>query len=88
MFLSIGAFVGLLVVRRSLFADVGHALGEHGVHMVVGQRVDDVLAVALELDEAGLLERAQLVRHGALRGADELGEVGDAQFLLLLCGSM
>ena len=26
-----------------------------------------------------MLERAQLVRYGALRGADELGEVGDAQ---------
>ena len=50
-------------------------------NVVVRQRVDDVLAVALELHETDLLERAQLVRDGALRGADELSEVGDAQLL-------
>ncbi len=49
-----------------------------GVNVIVGQRVDDVFAVALELDEARLLEHAQLMGDGALRDADDVGDVGNA----------
>ena len=44
-----------------LLAEVRHTLGEHGVNVVVGKRVDDVFAVALELHESRLLEGAQLM---------------------------
>ena len=69
----------VLVVRGAgaLLADVGHALGEHGVDVVVGEGVDDVLAVAGGFHKARLLQRAQLVAHGALGAADDGGDVAD-----------
>ena len=63
--------------EAGLLAHVGHALGEHGVDVVVGEGVDDVLAVAGGLHEARLLQRAQLVAHGALGAADDGGDVAD-----------
>lgn len=61
---------------------MAHALREHGVHVIVGKRVDDALALALELDEPRLLEDAQLMGYGALRGAYGFGDVGYAEILL------
>ena len=44
-----------------LLADMRETLREHGVDMVVGERVNDLLAVFAKLHEARLLEAAQLV---------------------------
>ena len=38
--------------RSDLFADVAHALGDHGVHVIVSERVQHVLSIALESDQA------------------------------------
>ena len=62
-----------------LFADMAHALVEHGVDMIVGKRVEDVAAVAAELDQVRLLKRAQLVRYCRLRGCGRLGDVSHAE---------
>ena len=58
---------------------MAHALVEHGIDMVVGEGVVDVAPVAPKLHEARLLEDAQLVRYGALRGLGGLRDVGDAE---------
>ena len=62
-----------------LLADMAHALVEHGVDVVVGEGVVDVAAVASKFDEARLLENAQLMRNGALRGFGGFGDVRDAE---------
>lgn len=54
---------------------MAHALVEHGVDVIVGKRVEDVAAVAAELDQVRLLKRAQLVRHRRLRGCGRFGDV-------------
>ena len=41
-----------VAVSVALFADVAHALCEHGVDVVVGKGIEDVFAVALESDQA------------------------------------
>ncbi len=62
-----------------LFAQVRHALSQHGVDMVIGKGVDGVFAVALKFHKTGLLEHTELVRRGTLRCADDLGNVGHAK---------
>lgn len=41
-----------------LFANMAHALSQHGVHMVVGKRVNDAFPIALEFHQARLLQDA------------------------------
>ena len=66
-------------MRSPLFANVRQTLIKHGVDVAVGKRVDDVFAVALELDKARLLQDAQLVRDGALGSAHCFGDVCNAK---------
>ena len=56
-----------------------HSLGEHGVDMIVGERVDDVFAIPLKFHESRGLKRSQLMGNRALSGAHKLGDVGDAE---------
>ena len=58
---------------------MAHALVEHGVDMIVGERVENVAAVAAELDQVRLLKRAQLVRYCRLRGRGRFGDVSHAE---------
>lgn len=58
---------------------MAHALVEHGIDMIVSERVENVAAVAAELDQVRLLKRAQLVRHRRLRGCGRFGDVGHAE---------
>jgi hypothetical protein len=58
---------------------MAHALVKHGVDVIVGKRVEDVAAVATELDQVRLLERAQLVRYCRLRGFGRFGDVRHTQ---------
>ena len=54
---------------------MGHALSDHRVYVVVGKRVDHIFAIALEFHQVGLLQSAKLMRNGALRSADNLGQI-------------
>ena len=58
---------------------MAHALVKHGVDVIVGKRVENVAAVAAELDQVRLLKRAQLVRYCRLRGCGRLSDVGHAE---------
>ena len=58
---------------------MAHALVEHGIDMIVSERVENVAAVAAELDQVRLLKRAQLVRHRRLRGRGRFGDVSHAE---------
>ena len=63
-------------------ADVGEALGQHGVDVRIGQGVDHALAVAAELHQVRLLQQPQLVGNGALSGADHVRNIAHAAFAL------
>ena len=59
---------------------MGHALSDHRVYVVVGKRVDHVLAIALRTSPDGLCFKVRkLMRNGALRRADHLGQIGHGQ---------
>lgn len=64
----------LIAIRR-----YGSCLVEHGIDMIVSERVENVAAVAAELDQVRLLKRAQLVRHRRLRGRGRFGDVSHAE---------
>jgi hypothetical protein len=55
------------------------AMVKHGVDVIVGERVENVAAVAAELDQVRLLKRAQLVRYCRLRGCGRFGDVSHAE---------
>ncbi len=52
-----------------------HALRQHGVYVVIGERVDNIFAVSLELHQMSLLQYAQLMRHCALGCANYFGDI-------------
>ena len=58
---------------------MAHTLVEHGVDVVVGERVEDIAPVAPEFNQVRLLECAQLVRHRGLRGFGRFGDVCHAE---------
>lgn len=68
----------MVAMTLGSLADMAHSLGEHRVNVVVRQRVEDILPIALELDEPCILQLAQLMGYSALRCADRLRDVGDA----------
>ena len=55
---------------------MAHALIEHGVDMIIRERVEDVSAVAAKFDQVGAFKRAQLMgdsRLGRLCGVSNIG---------------
>lgn len=58
---------------------MAHALIEHGVDMIIRERVEDVSAVTAKFDQVGALKRAQLMGDGRLGRLCGIGNIGYAQ---------
>ena len=62
---------------ESLLADVAHALIEHGVNVIVCERVEDVATVAAKFNQVRAFERAKLMGDGRLGCLRGVGNVCD-----------
>lgn len=58
---------------------MAHALIEHGVDMIIRERVEDVSAVAAKFDQVGAFKRAQLMGDGRLGRLCGVSNIGYAQ---------
>ena len=61
---------------------MGHHVGKHAAHMLVGRRVKNLLTVPLRPQDTARAQQPQVMAHQRLRQVRARSDVGDAARLL------